>query len=335
MALDISSLQEYVKLYPDLLIKTVYQDTMLNMFPVEIYDRQTPGPYKARIFEPAAHLAECCTIPDGESSVIEVDMEAVCLLDGSEYCETDLAQILRNEDFVFTAGNESAGSIEEQITLGQISAFTEVLDILTFQGDKTASSENLNKIDGLIKQAVDSPDTIRLTATGSNAVQILQQAALSIPVNAYKMGQIAIFVPEDFGNAFQVGLLNLNNQWLNPGQVNLHPYNGFPLPGFGNITVIPTRGLNGTNNILITPIKNILWLTNRTNDHNTLDWDYDKYHQKYYWRIKTIFGVKLLIPEWAVLVTYDAAALNNLGGIPVDIVSPRGANGGVLTDDTP
>lgn len=311
MAIDISSLQEYVKLHPELLTTTIRKDTIVQRLnDIRVYTNETPGPYKYRIFDPVANPGACCRIPEGNSNITERTTEIVCILDGQEYCETDLAAILRNADFRFTAGRESAGSIEEVITQGQINAFLIYLDKLIFQGDTAAVSElftGQKMADGLLKIARTSGTTI--TGTEGDIYDVLLAAIRQVPSNARMMGTIGVFVGEEYGDYLQASYIGRNWYHFNPG--TYAPYSENQLFGFGNIRIIPTPGLTGTNQILITPINNIVYFTNRTDDITTLDWDYSKYHQKYYWRLKTIFGIDLLIPEWSVVVTVDPAVLTN------------------------
>lgn len=311
MAINISSLTKYVKLHPELLTTSIRKDSIVQRLnDIRVYPNQTPGPYEYRIFDPVANPGECCRTPDGDSNVNERTINIACILDGQEYCETDLAQILRNADFRFTAGMESAGSIEEVITQGQINAFLEFIDKLIFQGDTTASTPlftGQTLADGLLKIARTDGQT--MTGADGDIYDVLTAALRMLPVNARKQGRIGVFVGEEYGDYLQASYIRRNWFHFNPG--TYAPYSDNQLFGFGNVTIIPTPGLTGTNEMLITPINNIVYFTNRPDDIETLDWDYTKYHQKYYWRIKTIFGIDLMIPEWSVVVTVDPDVLVN------------------------
>lgn len=309
MAIDITGLQEYITLHPRLLQTKVWEDTILKKIPVQEYPNTTPGKHIARIFTPIANLSECCSIPTGNSNIVDKELSAICIEDGQEYCEVDLAAILRNEDFRFTAGQESTGSLAQQIIDGQLAAFTEAIDNLVFQGDVTSSDPNLNKLDGLIKQANDSTLTQKLTFADEDVYTMLQRIAISSNINARKMGKIAIFVGREVADALQLQLINRNLFQYNPGTYSYE--SDIDLLGFAGFTIVPTRGLDGTNTIIATPFSNIAWLYSRRDDVNTLDWDYEKYHQKYYWRIKTILGIGYAIDEFVTIATFDEAVLTN------------------------
>lgn len=311
MALDISTLQEFVKLNPGLLTKLVRKQTIVQrLSDIKKYPNSDPGPYKWRVFEPISNPGGCCRVPTGNSKVTERITDVICILDGDEYCETDLSQILRDGTMRYTAGMESAGSIEQVITEGQISAFLIFLEKLIFLGDVDASPEDFkgqNLYDGLIKIATNEGTVIN--ATDGDIYDVLSSSIGQLPVDARKQGRIGVFVGEEYGDYLQASYIKRNWYHFNPGTYDAYSDNR--LFGFGNITIIPTPGLTGTNKILITPINNIVYFTDLEGDKETLDWDYSKYHQLYYWRIKDIFGIDLAIPEWAIVVNVDPDVLTN------------------------
>lgn len=318
---------------PEILVKYLYEDLTLKRARVYDIGDATPGKFTMRILEPLAHLGPCCSVPQGDSNMVQKDSECVCILDGQEYCETDLSQVLRDSAIRFTAGAENAGSIEQVIIDGQIAAFVEALDILSFQGDKTLADNNLNRIDGLLKIAkLGGAIDLGLINTGT-AYSLVNAITRNIPITARKMGPITIFVSEEFAETYFEICMKMNLYHYNPGSFKYG--DNRPVIGKDNFTILPTRALNGTNKILATPERNIVWFYSQKEDHNTLSWKYTEYHQKYYWRIKTIFGVDLVIPEWAVIAEYDPSVLLNGVTVDVNVISPLGANGGILTTDTP
>lgn len=314
MALDITALQEWVSLHPELLTKSVRKNTIVQRFSdIRTFTGFNPGKHKYRIFDPVANLNDCCTVPNGTSVVTEREVELICLLDGQEYCEEVLSELIYNADFRFTAGMESAGSVEEVITQAQIDAFLIAIDKLIFQGDTANADPNLNKVDGLLKIA--RTDGVVQTATTGSFYQAVRNAIAALPAEARLGGKrIGVFVGEEWGDVLQANYINMNLYHYNPGVYE--PYAELPLFGLGNVVIIPTPGLTGTNQMLVTPMENIVFWTNRLDDMETLSWRYTEYHQLYYWRIKTIFGIDLKFPEWAVVVTLDPALLTN--GVVVD-----------------
>lgn len=316
MAIDISALKDWITYHPDLIQTTIFRDLTLRYANVTDYPLTTPGIHRARLFYPGAKLTECCTIPTGGGSVIERDFDAVCVESGDEYCETDLAAILRNNVAQrFTAGQETAGSIEGDLNTGNLASFVNKLELLSWIGNKTtppaAPNDDLDLLNGLYTQAVAETGNVKITTTATNVWDLLLEVSQAVPRNAYGMGRIGLFIPAEWATLINVAFLKLNQYNFNPGDLN-YDYNTLPvlqIPGVYGVDVIPTIGLNGTNTIIATPEKNIGWFFNRQDDYLTLDWDYDKYHQKYYWRIKTIFGVGYAVPEWVVVATVDPDSL--------------------------
>lgn len=348
MAVDISGLEEYVQMHPELLHNFLREDLTLKRVRTFDITNVTPGKFNARIFMPKALLQACCKRPNNNSNVIERMSEAVCILDGQDYCETDIAQILRDGAQTFTAGGEKLPpSVEGVITEGQIAAFVEALDILTFQGNKLLSDPNLNKIDGLLTIAEN--EGIVVPPKGTNPYELVKNTIRMIPDIMRKMGPVAIFCSDSFMEAYFDVASSLNLFHYNEGQYTIGQERA--VLGKSGIIFIPTRAMAGSNKLLVTPLQNIVWFNSRENDHNTLDWGYDKVDQFFYWRIKTILGVNFVFPEWALVTEYDEAILEGTASTNVTIVSPlstTGAvkvsaeitnpladNGGVLTGTTP
>lgn len=318
MALDITALQAWVRYNPQILTQKVYQDTFFNKVPITVYPNMKNGTFRTRLFKPAANLANCCTIPTGTSAVTEFDIPAECILDGSEYCETDLAQMITNIEtrFRFTAGQENATPIEQVITEGQIAAFTEAIDTLIFQGDTTSTNVNLNKYDGLIKQITNATDSIKQTvATGTTptVLEVIQKAIMALPPAARSFGKIGVLVGKDVYDAYCLALINKNLYHVAPfmsapqGQEREEA-----VLGFSDTVLIPTRGLTGTMEIIVCPLANIIALVSDKEDVNTISWGYNEYQQKYFWRIKTILGIGIAMTSWCVLSTINASVLTNL-----------------------
>lgn len=317
MALDISALNKFIQYNPEILTQKVYQDTFFNKVPITVYPNVKAGTFRTRLFKPAANLANCCTIPTGTSVVDEFDITAACILDGSEYCETDLAQLITNIEsrFRFTAGRENATPIEQVITEGQIASFTEAIDMLMFQGDTASTNTNLNKYDGIVKQLLNATDSIKQTiATGTtpNVIQVIQKAVMALPPQARSFGKVAVLVGKDVYDAYTLSLINKN-------LFHIAPFMSAPqgmeqevnVLGFSDTVIIPTRGLTGTNQIIVTPLSNIIALVSDREDVNTLSWSYNEYQQKYFWRIKTILGIQVAMTSWSVISTINNDVLTN------------------------
>ncbi len=346
MAIDISSLQRYIALNPLLIQEKMYSELTLQKASIQDVSGVVPGKFSNRYITADAALGACCRVPTGSTTISERQAEVVCILSGDEYCELDLAQIISNaiaesQRARFTAGGENAGSVESVIVDANRTSFVNKLETLSWIGDVTHASNDLNRTNGLITIG-ESDGSIRYTITAGNAFLGLSQAIKQLPADARRMGEmIGVFVPEEFAEAYYEAAMYMNLYHYNPGDFVSGAER--PVIGKAGYTLIPTPGLYGTRKIMITPLDNIVWFNSHRDDHNTIDWDYEKYRQLYYWRIKTIFGVDLKRPEYAVIASYEDSILEisesinvNITNTPLQtaITSPVGANGGVFTENT-
>lgn len=353
MGIIITPIQDFILLNPDLVKKTLYRELTIAKTSVDEISGIVPGSFAFRDINADPTLADCCQVPTGSTTVTEKMSEAKCIMTGDEYCETDLAKIMSNavaeaERVRFTAGAESAGSIAEYVIDINKAAWVKKLEKLTWQGDKTLADVNMNKVNGLltIAEAAGS-GTIPVDLTGyTNAFYALNMLAMNMPEDAESMGGLGMFVPYNIYDAYFTAAAYLNHYKFDVPQLDTVARPDRPMVNMAGVTIIPTRGLNGTNKIIYTPLKNIVWFNSRRDDHNTLDWDYTKYHQKYYWRIKTVIGVDFRNNEWVVVGTFGNNLIGQLPRVDVNITNnplitsstitaPLGANGGVLTTDTP
>lgn len=333
MAIDISGLTLLAQRSPEIIGKLLNRESVLRMFvPHEGYN---PGPALLRLYEGGGDLGACCEVPEGSGEFSQVQTTVACILSGNEFCEQDLATYLNDLNFRFTAGSESLdGTLEEMVTDQELAKIALNLDRLVFQGDTTSPNANLNRIDGLIKLARENadPDNVITIPATSNIYAAIEQVIMAIPVEAYDQGDIAILVGRDVAKAIQAALVGNDMFNYNPGSRGV--YDPIAWPGVAGVSIIPTRGLDGTNTIIATPLNNIHWLTNLADDYMTLSWGYTEYHQLYYFRTKFLLGLTYAIYDNVVLATFDAAVLTNGSSTAVSIVSPLGSNGGVLTTET-
>lgn len=315
MALDISGLQAYVQ-DPSILIgQLVNRDTILRLF--ESHEGFQPGEAVLRLYNAGGDLRDCCEIPDGTGAFAQTLIDVSCILSGNEFCLEDLARVIRDSKMRFTSGKESAGSVEQLIMDQELAEIARKMDILVFQGDITSQDENKNKFDGLIKQAAEISAPVAIS-TG-NVYQALQRIISSINVDAYDMGNVAVLVGIEVAQALQSALIALNMYNFNPGDRKFNDFISFP--GFAGISIVPTRGLNHTNTVIVTPFTNIHWLTNLEDDHMEMTWDYDKYRQRYYWRVKFILGVGFGIYDFVQSYTLSNSVITAPVGIPVQSIA--------------
>lgn len=344
MAINITALQETVNTWPEILGKLTFRQSILGLF-VPHTGALPNQTYRWRFIDAQTVLGDCCADSDSPATFTEKETQVTCIADRSIYCELDLAAVA--DSMRFTAGMENAGSLEQLITDQHLASLSKAIDDLVWNGD-TDLTGNRSKIDGLLKQADNDASSIKLNFTTGNIYQALRAIALAVPAEAYDYGTIGIFVGREVFNAFSFALLDQQNRYVQPaGNIDLQTGNGVQrlnIPGVAGIQLIHARGLDGTNRYLATPINNIHWVTNLMEDHVTLKWFYDEWHERYKWYVKFILGVTFGFGEYVVTGTIDSAVttapitfgvtvLND--PLNVGITSPLGTGGGVLTETTP
>lgn len=333
MALDFSKLTLVPQRQTEIIGKVIRRETILPRFmPHSGYN---PGPALLRLYEGGGDFSDCCDVPDSGGEFTEVPTNVACIQSGNEFCEADLARVLNDFNFRFTAGNESVdGRLEDLFTEQELAKVAYNIDKLVFQGDTSLTGDgnrNLNKIDGLIKLAKNSSATVKVDITSGNVYQAISQIIASVPIGAYDLGEIAVFVGRDVAKNLQASLVASNLYHYNPGDRG--PYDPLTIPGIPGVSIVPNIGLDGTNASISTPFRNVHWLTNFTNDYMTLKWKYDDYHERFYWRLRFLLGVNYGFYDYVVIATISDDVINNITpAIPVSIVSPLGAQGGVLTE---
>lgn len=327
MAINVSNLTTVPQRRQEIFGKIVRRDTILNWW--QVHDNYNRGPALWRIYTAGGDLKECCNQEDGTAEFTEVLVNIACIMKRNQFCGEDLQEKLNDFEFRVTAGGESIDRMLVDIFTEQELAFlSKQIDILVAQGDTTSANPNLNKIDGLLKQA--RTNGIVVTPTANNIYAAIIELVRSLPADAYDMGTINVYIPTDWSQILQLGLVGMNYFHYNPGTAGI--YDKFTLPGIADVEIVPWRGLNGTNQMFATPRNNVHWFTNLRNDHLTIDWDYSKYHQEWYYYVKFLLGVAFAIPDYVAITTLTTEIINGRIGLPVEIVAPLGASGGVLTE---
>ena len=288
--IDIKGLKEYAQAYPEVLGKLFNQGTVLSL--LTPHTGANPGSYRLRLYNADGSFSECCTTPKTKSSLEEVETEVACFLSGNEFCDADLGKALGDAKLRYTAGSENAGSLEQLFMDQELKAVARNIDKIVFQGDMESADGNLNKFDGILKQVKD----VAPVEAGATAMETIQNVLAGLDEEADDMGQIGVFVSVAFGRKLKSELIAANLYHYNMGETK--GAEEFVMPGFSNVTIIPTRGLNKIDKVIATPLANLHWITNLEGDHMNMDWDYDKYHQVYYWRVKFILGVAVGITEY-------------------------------------
>lgn len=337
MAINLTGLTTVPIRSREILGNIIVRDTILKKFVV--HEGFGPGEVIQRIFSADGQLHECCTVPTDNYNFDEVKARISCILYGENFCEQPLAAALNDYVFSYTAGNKALpADIYTLFTEQILASISRNIDNIVWKGDVDSSDNTLARADGLLKQSTaNTPAANKITITSGSAVGILQQIYLSIPVDAWDFADtMDVFVGLDVAQAIRAGLIGQNLYHFNPGTAG-NPYDEFTDPRYGTIRIVPTRGLNGVDaagnhRIIVTSRNNIHWYTALASDYMTLFWGYSEYHQEYFNRLQFLFGITFARYEYVLDISVAPDVITNPGGLPVSIVSPLGAGGGVLTE---
>jgi hypothetical protein len=309
--------------------KLTREESVLRLF--RVHTGFVPGEGRLRFYTAGSNLGNCCEDRNGTGEFSQKLIPVECISVGNEFCLADLKCVLQDLNNIrFTAGNESAGSLIDLFVNQELANTSFNIDRLVFQGDTTSGDPNLNKLDGLIKQATNATDSIKLgQITTGNILDAITRVIAAMPVQAQRFartnGGIDVFIDPNVAFNLHTGLVMLNQYNYNPGSYEIDGI--IRIPWLNNVTIYPTDGLEGTNTIIATPIANIHWLTNLENDYLTAYSDYSYYHKRFFWDIQFLLGVGFGFDEWVVIATYTDAVAQAAVSFPVSIVSPLNAAG--------
>lgn len=334
MAITIDNLTTVSLRRGEIFRRTIQEGTILDRF--IMHTGYNKGPNIYRYYTGGGDLGQCCTNPEGGGTFDEKEFRTACIRKENRFCGPDLMEKLNDFEFRVTAGNESIDRrLEDLFTEEELAFLQHQINQLTWKGDTTLDCDvqpNLCLIDGLLKQATDNGNVVTPAATSTNIYSAIVQLVRSLPLDARRLGPIGVFIPPEYSDILQLGLVGLNLYHYPPGERGL--YDTYTLPGIASVTIIPAQGLEGTNQMLATPLRNIHWFTNLADDMMTLAWEKCSCSTDWMWYIQFIFGVTFVFDDYVSIMTLTDDIVAGRIGIPVDIVSPLGTTGGVKTEST-
>lgn len=289
MALNITSLSAHARIANDILQRSKYKNALDGVATHVIQNAIPDTEYKVRVMTSSNNgLTDFCTdVVDDGSVVNEVSLKAVGVQKSGMYCESDMAKLLTDA----AAQSGQYATVEEAILTEQATTFSQLVEKALFTGDTSQVSNN--KVDGLLTLAgKNQSGAIKTDVAAGTAIRTaIEGAIIAIPTDALSLdGEHLIFLGQEKFNALRMAYVNAN-LYNYPVEGN-DPYS-FTIPGYSNIRAVAVKAMNGTNKGLVTPAKNIITLSNMTNEA-PIYWDYDPYKDKYISRIKQIVGIAVM-----------------------------------------
>lgn len=322
MAFDVSLLNDIIIERLDPIIQVIEEDSLLRVLDGSIDSTEAPCPsvYRATYLIPDVPILPCCSGYGEAGSARQKDFEVACYMSALFYCETDLAKLFRGagNKVKYTAGSEGAGAAGEAICRANQADFIKKFNKLLLLGDKASSDTDLNPIDGWITQAI-AGGAVQPTITAGNLWAAFVQILFALPKESAIYGeQLVMFVPNKFRKFYKL-FFAYNRLWYGDSNMLDDIY------GTDGVRIVYTHALDDTNQILLTPSKNLVAIVSDNGDEYTYEWDYIKNWKdgdRYGWRIKGCIGVGLYDPTMAVVATIsDEIAANTTVAIDVNIVN--------------
>lgn len=324
--IDITGLKDYVQDPKIVIGKLLNRQTALSLFTP--HTGIHPGKTVMKFYSGGGQLGQCCGDRPGGGKFTQKEVEAVCRTFGDEFCPDELNAIIKDANARYTAGNKSLGSVEAIIMDQELAAAQITIDKLIFQGDKSLADTNLNAIDGLIKQALAIEAATEYDE--GTALQAARKFLRSLNLEAWDGGVIAVLADPNIVTGLSASIWNANNFHFAPNTMT-DPYTPVTIPGYAGVVFYPMRGMLGTGYMIATPLANVHWYTNLTADHMTALWDYNSYHNKYFWDIAFILGLTFGIDEWVKIAKVDQDVIDeDAETINVNIKSPLNADGDAI-----
>lgn len=297
----VSSLPAYVQTNRDLLIKNF---GLLGRSTRQRVAIQTGVKKDAYInlldLTPALQDGSTCAFnAQGEATLSQREIETAAIKVNMDICPKTLLGTYA-EYLVRVNATENSLPFEQYIMDGVIKAIDEKIETLIWQGDTTSANTDLKWINGWLKIAQNDAAVVDVAiAAGTTALAALTSVYTALPEAALDRDP-EIYVSPAFYRGFILELVAAN-YYHYAGPQGEAP-NEFYLPGT-NAKVVSTKGLAGTNYIVASFPKNLVYGCDMEGDNEDIKvWfsdDDDVLKLKALWNS----GVQFVYPDMVVLGT--------------------------------
>lgn len=200
------------------------------------------------------------------------------------------------EYLVKVAHTPDALPFEAEIAEGLVAEINKKVENLIWKGDKSSSNVDLKWIDGILKVAAGESDVITVTNGNTSAYADIKAVYAALPEEVLERGAEIYVSPAKF-RAFVQELVAANLYHYDPMNQNLDE---FLLPG-SDCKVVKTAGLAGSNSIVGTFAKNLVYGCDMENGTEDIKVIYDEKTEEYLVKAKWNSGVQIAFPNMVVL----------------------------------
>lgn len=231
----------------------------------------------------------CGWNPAGSDTFTQRFIEVKPVSVQKEFCWKDMLKKYMNYEANVQAGRETL-PFAEKIIASNISAIQKELEKTVWQGNASAD------IDGFIAQITAESTVTKATAT--DVVAGVEKAYTSLNGDALEKGAYMFMSWTMFKNyVIAKNAECCSNTVIDANTVSyVYPYDS-------RVTIVPVAGLEGTNNIVIASIDNLVYGTDIEGSESAFDFDFDKKESKFYLNVLFNAGVAIKFLDEVAMVT--------------------------------
>jgi hypothetical protein len=261
-----------------------------------------------------AQAGACGAFTTGTGSVTlsQRDITVCALKVEQSYCVTDLEKYWAGRLAKIGSYNESGPlAFEEVYTKGIMDETTQLIEDIFWRGstDGTYGTGNLALCNGILHILENTAATASVVAYGTasgaltvaNAITVFDEMYALTPNDVIGAGDLTMYMSDanfttlmraarvaNYFTQFDgaTGYTRVVNSFLNT-----------------NVRVVSTRGLNGRNEIILTPSSNLFFGTDDLNDPTAFRAFYDESDDRVKLRIKWKQGAQVAFPQYVVIKT--------------------------------
>jgi hypothetical protein len=233
--------------------------------------------------------SSCGWNPQGNDTFSQRYIEVKPVSVQKEFCWKDMLKKYMNYEANVQAGRETL-SFSEKIIASNISAIQKELEKTVWQGNGSAG------IDGYIAQ-INAEDTVR-KESASSIIEGIEKAYNTLNGDALEKG-VYIFMSWTLFKEY----VTAKNKELNGAIVIDANTTEYVYPYDSRVTIVPVAGLEGTDNIVITSVDNLVYGTDIEGSETAFDFDFDKKESKFYLNVLFNAGVAIKFLDQVAMVT--------------------------------
>lgn len=322
MALDVSAVTGYVKdNFEPLLIKSLFTPRTTQIVIAEgtlMTGIKTTDKISILATDAIFQSGVGCTrTPSGTTTLTNRTITVAPITVVEEICVRDLRPTAAARKL--TAGSrENSLPFEQEYNELKAGTIAEQLEIAIWQGDTTSGDANLKRFDGYIKiidaagsaagvvQAnaaafIGTPIAASTGITTGNVMSIVNATWLALPVRVQGKTDVRIFCGWDTFNKYVLALTNAN--LFNYAATGKEVASGeIAIPGT-NYTLTAVHGLDGTNRLFGSRMRNFVVGTDMENEEERYTMQADQFDNFLHWQVDFKYGVQIAFPNEFVTFT--------------------------------